>query len=101
MLVPVSIHHSFSCKIMFTSGVKRTDLKAVSAELKVTILTSDLGVGGPPFLDLVAQSSYKRNHWQDDWFTHKQSSTPFSSFLLLKIEGTLVEVEGFFLKILF
>jgi len=30
-----------------------------------------------------------------------KANTPFSSFLLLKVEGILVVVEGFFLKILF
>jgi len=38
---------------MFTSGVKKTNLKTVSVELEVTILTWDLGVGGPSFLNLV------------------------------------------------
>jgi len=53
MLAPVSIHQSFAWNIMFTSGVKKTNLKTVSVELEVTILTWDLGVGGPSFLNLV------------------------------------------------
>jgi len=52
MLAPVSIYQSFTGKVKFTSRVKSTDLKAVSAELEVSILTWDLGVGGPLFLGL-------------------------------------------------
>ena len=52
MLVPVSIHQLFTGKVKFTLGVKSTDLKAVSVELEVSILTWDLGSGGPPFLGL-------------------------------------------------
>ena len=52
MLALVSIHQSFTGKVKLTSGVKSTDLKAVSAELKSQHIDLDLGVGGPPFLGL-------------------------------------------------
>ena len=39
LLALVLIHQSFAWKVMFTVGVKNTDLKAVPTELEVTILT--------------------------------------------------------------
>ena len=52
ILAPVSIHQSFAYKVFFTSGVKRTGLKIVSAELDLAMLTLDFGIEGPPFLGL-------------------------------------------------